>query len=323
MMKREMQFAIREDWAGKPLLDLLTTRFDYHPRDAWQDRILSGRLRINGYPADAGCVLALGDVLEYDVSDMPEPPVDLDVQVVYDDADLLVVNKPAGLPCHPAGRFFNHTLWAVLKMRHGIAEPIFVNRLDRETSGLVVVARTSESERKCRKQFADRRVEKRYVVLVEGVFPEQVRATGYLGPDPAASIRRRYLFVPVADPAGTAAGSSEWADTEFQRVARHGPVSEIQAIPHTGRTHQIRATLTALGFPVVGDKLYGRDPDLFLRFCRDELTDADRGTLRMKRQALHAEYLKFRHPRLGRPVEFLVPVPADMAECVRRLDGQG
>jgi len=196
-------------------------------------------------------------------------------------------------------------------------EPTFVNRLDRETSGLVVVALNPDAAKRCRRQFANRRVEKRYVAIVEGRFPEALEADGLLVEDAAFGRHKRRLFKPRV--ACTEGEAGEPAVTRFTLRRQVGPVSEIEAIPETGRLHQIRATLAWFGFPVVGDKLYGVDPAMFIRFCTDALTDLDRKRLRLGRQALHAAGLSFRHPRYQRPLAFDLPLPADMADLLARL----
>lgn len=314
-MQRKMRFVIPRERAGATALDFLLARFPYHDRAGWTDELVAGRVRVNGCCAEPGLVLSLGDVVEYRSRDVPEPFVRLDVRIVFEDAHLLVVDKPPNLPCHPGGRYFNHTLWAWLKQEHRVADPVFVNRLDRETSGLVVVAASAAAAKNLRAQFAARRVTKRYLALVEGLFPAELSAAGWLVPDTGAVVRKRRLFVPGA-PDAAAPDGAEPAETAFRLVRASGGVSLVEAVPATGRLHQIRATLHALGFPVVGDKLYGVDPAMFIRFCDDTLSDEDRRRLRMDRQALHAAGLKFVHPRTGKSLAFELDLPADMAAVI-------
>ncbi len=297
------------------MLDFLASHFPYHTREGWLERCIAGRVAVNDRPAPPDYVLAFRDRIEYLTADRDEPFVRFDVDVVYDDADLLVVNKPPNLPCHPAGRYFDHTLWAWAKSEAGLDDPIFVNRIDRETSGLVVLARNAAAAKRCRAEFASRRADKRYVVLVEGVFPESVTAQGWLVPDDAGPVRKRRRFVAGklddADPPG-----GEWSVTHLRLAAIHGPISEISVTLETGRLHQIRATLLGLGFPVVGDKLYGVDPGIFLRFCTDAMTEDDHRRLRLPHQALHAERLVFRHPSTREPLDLHAPLPKDMQALI-------
>ena len=139
--------------------------------------------------------------------------------------------------------------------------------------------------------------------------------------DPVFGRHKRRLFLPECggdtDTKGKA-GGAERAETFFRRMGDHEGISMVEAVPRTGRLHQIRATLHSIGFPVVGDKLYGPDPALFERFCTDMLSEADRHRLRMKRQALHAAHLEFRHPQGGRHLHFEAPLPADMLAIMGR-----
>lgn len=329
-MKRRIQFHIPQAHAGLPLVEFLAQRFPYHDRTGWVDRIAQRRVCVNGHAAIAEHRLDLGDLVEYLADDIPEPRVNLNVTTVFEDADLLVINKPPNLPSHPGGRYFNHTLWAVLKTRFGLAHPILINRLDRETSGLTLVAKNEQVAKQLRAEFSSRRVEKRYLALVEGVFPPRLEARGRLVPDADSPVKKKMKFV-VAE-AAPPEQASQWAETVFQglenlegdasKAGKSGPVSLIEALPRTGRLHQIRATLQTLGFPVVGDKLYGHDPAFFVRFCKDQLTDDDRARLRLDRQALHASNLRLPHPRTQRMLEVEAPLPADMAALLAAMRGQ-
>ncbi len=348
-MQRRIQFQIPRVFAGATLLDFLVRRFPYHDAAGWGERIAQCRVHVAGRAAAAGQVLEVGNLVEYLASDIPEPRVNLDVAVIHEDADLLVVNKPPNLPSHPGGRYFQHTLWAVLKHRYGLEQPILINRLDRETSGLTLVAKHEKAAKFLRAEFSTRRVEKKYLALVEGVFPARLEARGLLAPDPASPVKKKMKF--TAAEAATPEQASQWCETIFQGLETVGagfskawknstpevpslgkndaeiskpwktlgPVSLVEALPLTGRLHQLRATLHALGFPVVGDKLYGHDPEFFTRFCQDQLTEDDRARLRLDRQALHAASLRIQHPRTKRTLELEVPLPDDMAALFAQL----
>ena len=348
-MHRLIRVTIPAERAGSVVLDFLSTRFTYHSQIEWMGRMADGRITVNGIRATPDQVLAAVDVLAYDASDIPEPPMDNRIALVHVDADLVVVNKSGNLTCHPCGRYFNHTLWALLKTRHGVENPIFVNRIDRETSGLVVVARTPEAAKNLRAQFAGRTVQKRYLALVEGAFPAFCAAAGWIVADYTGEVLKKRKFVrvdvPDADSCSrdrwsraavidrgysgaetaksidTSVGEApeadaQWAVTDFRLCTALGDLSLIEAFPHTGRLHQIRVTLQTLGFPLVGDKLYGVDPGFFVRFCKDELTGPDRERMRINRQALHAAGLRFQHPSTGRDLAFDLPLPEDMQQVI-------
>jgi 23S rRNA pseudouridine955/2504/2580 synthase/23S rRNA pseudouridine1911/1915/1917 synthase len=314
-MQRRVRFQIPKDRAGISLLDFLAFRFRYHTRDDWQNRITSGHVRLNDEVAAPDRVLAYRDRIDYVATAAAEPAVRFDVAVVFDDDALLVVNKPPNLVCHPCGRYFEHTLWAWARREAGLDEPIFVNRIDRETSGLVVIARTAAAAKRCRAEFIARRVEKHYVAIVEGAFPERVAATGWMVDEEDGPVRKRRRFIP-AEPESPAPAGGQWAVTRLRRAALHGPLSKVHVDLDTGRRHQIRATLLALGFPLVGDKLYGVDPAFFLGFCTDALTDHDRLRLRLDRQALHAEGLRFRHPVTQAMLDLHAPMAEDMQALI-------
>jgi 23S rRNA pseudouridine1911/1915/1917 synthase len=189
-VKRYLRFRIPHDRVGAALADFLAARFPYHSAAAWSDRVTDGQVHLNGRAATPDTRLALGDLVEYVAQDAPEPEVSFAVRVLHRDADLLVLDKPPNLPCHPGGRHFQHTLWAYLKMHEQVDCPEFVNRIDRETSGVVVVALTPVAARRCRAQFAGRQVQKRYLALVEGRFPAYLSACGHIVPAKQATPAR-------------------------------------------------------------------------------------------------------------------------------------
>lgn len=276
---------------GRTLLDYLCARFTYHDAAHWQDEIAAGRLLLNGTPAAPDAVLAADDNLDYRPDPPPEPDVDFTVRLLAQRGDLAVLAKSGNLPCHPAGRFFNHTLWALLKC--GLVDGLpphddihFVSRLDRETSGLVLVAWTREAAAHAARALAAPSALREYCVLVEGAFPDILAARGWLWTAPDALIAKKRHFSLTPPPPG--AIRPETAATHFRCLRRFDGLSELSAILETGRTHQIRATLCSLGYPVVGDKLYGVDETIFLRFIANSMTPADHQRLRLPRQALHA-----------------------------------
>lgn len=312
---RRLRFTIPPDQAGRTLVAFLGGRFPFFDVTGWQDRIQRGRVLLNDAASEPDRALVVGDCLEYLDQDVPEPAVDTAFTIVHREDGFLAVNKPAGLPCHPGGRYHHNSLTVLLRKALNMETIILVNRLDRETSGLVLIAIDRLAGKRLQQQFAHRQVEKRYVVFVEGVFPEApVDASGFIVPDPDSVVYKRRRFIPAdAAPPGLAEHpDADSASTRFLRVATNGTISRLQVEPKTGRTHQIRATLHALGYPVVGDKLYGADPGIFLRFCNDQLTGGDRDRLRMNRQALHAAWLRLRHPLTRQPFELHAPLPADL-----------
>ncbi len=306
---------------GGPLLDYLTARFTYHGRSAWEALTREGRLLVNDRPATGKTVLAPGDVLEFRApEDEPEPPVNPRFTVLFEDDAILAVDKPPDLPCHPGGRYFRNTLWALLQeQRPGEPPPRLVNRLDRETSGVVLAAKNTWAARSVGRQLQQKQMWKRYLALVEGAFPRTVvEARGFLTSDPKRRVRKRRTYRP--GPLSTE--DAEACHTTLRGIETVQGVSLVEALPRTGRLHQIRATLHGLGYPVVGDKLYGPDETLFLRFIQGRLTEEDRRRLRLPRQALHAAGVRIHHPAHGRPLQLTSPLPPDLRAFLDEVAGR-
>ena len=298
---------IRQNAGGTALLDFLVERFTYHTREAWLAALAASRVLRNGEPATGHEQLAEGDTIEYRCGDLPEPPVPHEFQIVHAEDDLLVIAKPPGLPVHPAGRYFAHTLWAFLR-EEGHADLHFLTRLDRETSGLLLAARTPAAAKHFQGLASQGRIAKTYLAAVEGEFPETLHASGWLHRDATSTIRKKRRFSPLQPHVP----GEQTVETHFACLARRQGLSLLQAELITGRTHQIRATLCSLGFPVVGDKIYGRDETWFLRFRDGTLTEDDERALRLPHQALHSWRLSS-PPSTAMAQQWTCPPPADFA----------
>ena len=291
------------DWSGANLhlADYLAGRFTYRSRDEWCIRIGTGEITLNGRTVDPETILQLHDQVEYRPQDIAEPPADLNFQTVFEDDKLLVINKPGNLCMHPAGPFFKHTLWHLLCSKYGAIH--FVNRLDRETSGLLLAAKDPKLAKKLSRSVSG----KHYQVIVHGDFPETLDADGFLI-SANSVVRKKRKFVtemPEKPP-------FESAKTVFRKISSRNGLSLVEAVLHTGRMHQIRATVNSLGFPVAGDKLYGLDETFYLKQRSDEITESDREKLLLPRQALHSAFLEFIHPDNGEKISCSAPMPEDM-----------
>ncbi len=265
-----------------------------------QKLIAGDFITVNGQPAKSSHRLEAGDHVVVEIP--PEPPAsltpeDIPLDIVYEDADLLVVDKPAGLAVHPAPGHPSHTLAnAVLNYLPALAEngdalrPGIVHRLDKDTSGLLVVAKNRAAQANLSEQFKSRTVSKSYLVLVKGrLTPGSGIIEADIGRDPHH--RQRMAVV----------SRGREARTEYRVVKYVGGCTLLEIKPETGRTHQIRVHLAAIGFPVMGDAAYG-------------VTSP-----RLSRQFLHAARLGFKLPSTGEYVEFESPLPPDLAQALKEI----
>ncbi len=291
-----------------PLMGYLASRYDYLTEEGWRNEIAHGRVSVNNrVEYSPNFVLRAKDKLAWNSGHIVEPAVDDRVTILYQEAQFAVVDKPGNLPVHPAGRYFDHTLTMILERR--LNRSVYaVQRLDRETSGAMLVAFDGKTAALLSAALAG--ATKEYLALVHGVFPQGEMLVDWpLGADESSAVRKKRRAW---------SGGTEKALTRFERVSSNGALSLVRCFPQTGRLHQIRAHLLAAGFPVVGDKLYGRDERLFLRFIETGWTPELAEKLLLPRQALHARRLRFSHPQTGREIHCEAPVPECFADLLPR-----
>jgi len=306
MCERQIELAVDE--GGTRLDKFLAERVTGLSRSAIRRLIDTAQVLVNGAPAKASYKVRPGDLVVACVPQPdPEEPVAeaIPLSIVYEDQALIVVNKPAGMVIHPAPGHRSGTLVNAL-LAHcpdlagdsRDARPGIVHRLDRDTSGLILVAKNEQIRRALQRQFKARQVRKVYVALLDGhLEAARGRIEAPLGRDPRR--RQRMAVLP---------GGRE-AITEYRLLASFagGDYSLVEAEPKTGRTHQIRVHFASIGHPVVGDTLYGRR----------------RARLPVPRQFLHAQRLGFTHPLTGQPLEFEAPLPIDLAAVLHLLEYEG
>jgi len=305
--------------AGKTLLDYLALRFRYQTRAGWEERIASGAVTVNGARARPGRALSQGDRVSYSVV-LKEPPVDADIKIVHAEPAFAVAIKPGQLPSHADGNFikntFIHLISGMLKTAVAGEDIRLVHRLDRETSGLMVVARNKMAHADLMRQFAAGGVEKEYLAVAKGrIGREKFKVEGLIGRDPASTVSVRHALVPAGTP------RAKHSCTEFIRVRELTDATLVRCLPRTGRTNQIRVHLAHIGHPVVGDKLYGKTDEEFLAFVRHVRAGGDPGfpgRAETPRHLLHASRLAFDHPETGRRSIFEAPMPDDMREYIER-----
>jgi len=210
-------------------------------------------------------------------------------EVIHEDSDLLVVNKPAGLVCHPTKTDERSSLIGRVRLYLGHAEGRLVNRLDRETSGLVLLAKSSPVAGELGKLIERNAVRKNYSTIVHGFIPQDAFTIDLpLGKDKNSAV----AIKDCVRPDGAAAKTNVRAAKRFVREGREFSLLSVE--PVTGRKHQIRIHLAHAGHPIVGDKIYGADEQIYLRFVVNRMTAEDSARLLLSNHALHAERLDFR-----------------------------
>jgi 23S rRNA pseudouridine1911/1915/1917 synthase len=318
-MSPVLRITIPDSRDGERLDRALATLHPELSRTAVQTLIRDGRVTVNGRAARAALKVSAGDAL---VVTLPPPrtvtlePESLPLVIVYEDADLMIVDKPAGMVVHPGAGVATGTLVNAL-LHHdpaiasvgGAGRPGIVHRLDKDTSGLMAVARTTRAYLALVESLATRRVHRTYGALVWGVpRPEEATLTTRLGRDPRN--RQRMAVLPR--------GGRE-AITRYRVVERFEIASRLEVGLETGRTHQIRVHLTHAGHPVVGDPVYGGRVKKLLSAAPRQRSLANALLQDLRRQALHASDLELAHPVTGQQLRFSSPWPGDMTQALDRL----
>lgn len=311
------EFTVEESNDGMRLDAFLVERMSGYSRTQLRNAISAGEIQVNGRNAKPAYRLKIGQVVTTAIVDKtpegPEPE-DIPLEILFEDEHLAVVNKPSGMVVHPAKGHWAGTLasalafhFAQLSSVGGVTRPGIVHRLDRDTTGAILVAKTDAAHRALALQFESREVAKEYFAIVRGVTDrDRDRIDQPIGVHP-------YQREKMAIRAGHS--TSRDAVTEYEVVERYKGFSLMKAFPKTGRTHQIRVHFTHAGCPILADRLYAGHSQV----TRGDLLRIDDDTVLLDRQALHAARIGFAHPETGEQMEVSAPIASDMQSVIRTL----
>lgn len=280
---RKLSFQYVRHGRSETLIDFLMRRFHYHTLEQWNERIRTGAVALNGRIVATTYVLESKDHIVYVPPAGPEPPVDARFTVLYEDAALLAVSKSGNIPTSPSGKYWHNCLLHVLQRELGLPQLHSVHRLDRETSGVNLFAKTRPAAALLGAAFASGRVAKRYAAIVRGRFP----AAEILVNAPLRHAGSLVSIKQAVHPEGRP------SVTRFRLRALLPGASLLDVSPLTGRTHQIRAHAAFVGYPIWGDRLYGGSEEGFIVWLHSPTRDW------ASRHLLHATELRFPHPETG------------------------
>ena len=300
--------------AGRRFDAVLAELFPEYSRTRLSEWIKSGDARLDGETVRGRDSVRGGETASLDVildTQTHALPQDIPIEVLYEDVDVFVLNKPAGLVVHPGAGNPDGTLVNALLFRDPSLSTIpragIVHRLDKDTSGVMVVARTLPAHTALVEQLSSREVHRQYLAIVVGSM-----VSGGTVNAPIDRHSRDRIRMSVRE-------EGRDAITHYRLRERFRAHTALECRLETGRTHQIRVHMTHLKYPIIGDRLYG-GPLKLPKHATEELVAALRG---FKRQALHAEILEFKHPTSGEPLRVSAPVPADMLNLLAALRADG
>ena len=296
-----MTYKVESCWAGRTLKDYLFSGLSLSRAQVIVLKKKEQGMLLNGERVTVRALLMEGDLLELELEDEQSPedlvPYEYPLQILYEDENLILINKPQGMPTHPSHGHFEDTLANALAhyfaARGEVFTPRFINRLDRDTTGVVLVARHALSAAALSGAMARGEIKKSYLALAVG----EVREPQVID----ANIRRAQESIILREVCPH--GEGDRAVTEVIPLATGAGLSLLRLIPHTGRTHQLRVHLASVGHSLLGDGLYG---------CESPL---------ISRHALHAAHLCFTHPVSGAPLSFTAPLPPDMRGVIEKMGG--
>lgn len=306
-----LSFPVAPEFSGMRLDLFIQSRIPRLSRTRAQRIVKACGYREDGVKSRASDLVRTGETVYLVRPPFEEPSAPRELPVVYEDAVMLAIDKPPNLPVHPSASYHRNTVSFILQEKYGREDaPRIAHRLDRETSGLLLCSRTLEHERLLKGAFEGRRMHKSYLAIVRGELAQEAGTIDL----PMARPDRGLHVLMEARPDGLP------AVTEYRVRARIAGYSLLELFPHTGRQHQLRVHLSALGHPIVGDKLYGPEREApFLESIETGLTPELVARLGHDRHALHAHRLTFEHPVSGQTLTLEAPLAADLVALWSRL----
>jgi 23S rRNA pseudouridine1911/1915/1917 synthase len=305
-----LRIEVPRECEGWRLDHFLKRRIGRLSRTRIQDIIATQVTFSDGRHPRASASVRAGQIIRLDRPAPVEPEVPRHFTVLFQDDDVLAIDKPAGLPIHPTAKFWRNTVTALLRERYPGQRMQVAHRIDRETSGVLLVARGPSAASWLKRAFARRAVSKTYLALVKGAPPDEGTIDQPM----------KLLDTPTHIMMGPAPDGSP-AVTRFRVLRRFARHALCEVSPETGRQHQIRVHFACIGHPVVGDKLYGAGERLFMQACDEGLSpDLLQAFDGLARHALHAHRLTFPHPVTHASVTIESPLPPDLVEYIAALD---
>ena len=295
MPKLSFQYVRQE--AVETLSAFLERRFRYHTRAEWESLVAKGFVKVNGKKVSPRHILQTRHKIVYERPPFPEPEVDRRFEILFEDDYLLAVGKSGNIPTSPSGKYWHNCLVHVLKQELGLEWIHAVHRLDRETSGVNLLAKSKDAARILGGDFQRGEVGKTYSAILRGRLPaREIHVSAPLGAATGGAIRIKQAVH----------ANGRDSRTRFRLRAVLPGASLVHALPLTGRTHQIRAHAALLGHPVAGDKLYGVPEEDFLAWVASGERSSE------TRQLLHSSELRFRHPVTSKLITVRAPDSALM-----------
>jgi RluA family pseudouridine synthase len=321
--KQQLTLTCRVDSyrSGWTIVEFLAHRFPYHTAEGWTRRVQDEWVRVNEAAIGAEHVVQEDDAVQYTIWHT-EPPVDDRYQVLFEDDHYLAVSKSGNIPVHACGIYVVNTLIARLRNDYGPRVNL-AHRLDRETSGVIVLARHRDANRRLAGMFERGEVEKRYLAVVYG----RLERADFVIDAPIGKVDARYQY-PVEYEYGKANDRATYlpkrvvdpdgkpARTRVEVEGYAGDFTTLRVTPEQGRTNQIRVHLAHVGYPVVGDKIYALTGELRDEVLHSGLTARVRAALVIDRHALHCSSLSFTHPLTAQVLTLTAPIPDDLAHLV-------